>query len=179
MKKIYFIFTLALLLTACGFHLQGDMHFAPSLRHIYLQTPDPYGYLSKDLQQYLRMSNVQLVDSPNQADFILNIVSDTASQVFLSVNPTQQTRQYNLVVTVVFELTNKNGKVVMPPQTLSETKPITIQSNQILSSSNEVNLYYQQMRSTLAYSIMNRIASREVTHMINEFVLNPASQTHL
>ena len=41
-----------------------------------------------------------------------------------------------------------------------------MQSNQILGSSNEANLFYQQMRRTLAYAIMNRIASQEVTQQI-------------
>lgn len=160
---------LCVFLTACGFHLQGEMQLAPPLKRLYLQTPDPYGHLAKNLQQYLKMSNVQLVSSPEEADSILVILSDNAGQVFLSVNATQQTRQYNLVVTVIFEITDKKGRIIVPAQTLTETKPITIQSNQILGSSNETNLYYQQMRHILAYAIMNRIASKEISNLIQKY----------
>ena len=160
---------ICLLLASCGFHLQGEMPLAPPLKRLYLQTPDPYGYLSKSLKQYLKMSHVTLVDNPDKADSILAITNDYASQVFLSVSGTQQTRQYNLVVTVVFEITDNKGRVIVPPQTLAETKPVTIQSNQVLGSSNEVTLYYQQMRRTLAYAIMNRIASKEITRLIVDF----------
>ena len=47
----------------------------------------------------------------------------------------------------------------------------------ILGSSNEANLFYQQMRRTLAYAIMNRIASKEVTNIVNAaFATKPKLQ---
>lgn len=159
---------LSFLLSSCGFHLQGELPLTPPLKKLYLETADPYGQLTKNLQQYLKMSNVTLMPSRADAKTVLVIMSDTTSQLFLSVNSTQQTRQYNLVVTVVFEITDQNGNVILSPQTLAESKPITIQSNQVLGSSNETTLYYQQMRRTLAYAIMNRIASKEVQQMMDK-----------
>lgn len=173
MLRTLFLFSLSLLLTACGYHLQGKTVLAPPLQRMYLQTSDPYGQLAHSLQQYLKMSNVQLVSSPQQASTILVILSDATSQVLLSVGGTQQTRQYNLIVTVSFEIQDAHGRTILGVQTLSESTPITIQSNQILGSSNEANLFYQQMRRALAYAIMNRIASREVTSIINKALSSP------
>jgi outer membrane lipopolysaccharide assembly protein LptE/RlpB len=113
------------------------------------------------------MSHVQLTQTAHEATTTLVIMQDESSQSLLSVNGTQQTRQYLLRVTVVFEILDKNGQTIVPAQTLTETKVITIQSNQILGSSNEANLYYLQMRSRLAYAIMLRIASDQVTRMID------------
>lgn len=158
----------ALFLTACGFHLQGEQKLAAPLHHMYLQSPDPYGHLARDLRQYLKMSNVQLAKLPGEAVTTLTILQDTSSQTLLSVSGTQQTRQYLLRVTVMFEVSDKNGQTIVPPQTLSEARAITIQSNQILGSSNEANLYYQQMRRRLAYAIMSRLASDQITRMIDE-----------
>ena len=138
---------------------------------MYLQTPDPYGHLARALHQYLKMSNVQLTQSPAEATTTLVILQDEPSQTLLSVNGTQQTRQYLLRVTVVFEVLDKNGVVIVPPQTLSEARAMTIQSNQILGSSNEANLYYQQMRQRLASAVMSRLASHEVTNLIDASTL--------
>lgn len=157
---------LSILLTACGFHLQGEKALAPPLHRMYVQAADPYGPLVRSLQQSLRMSEVKLVDSAAQADTVLIILQDTPSQQLLAPNGTLQTRQYILAITVIFEITDAKGRILISPQTLSEGRPITIQSNQILGSSNEVNIYYQQMRRILAYSIMNRLASREITRDI-------------
>lgn len=163
---VYFFLTL--LLIGCGFRPQGEVQLAPPLHRMYLQDPDPYGVLARNLQTSLKMSKVQLVSSPQDADTILVIMQNYNTQRFLGVSGTQQTRQYELKVTVVFEITDAKGLTLLSPQTLSEARNITMQSNQILGSSNEANLLYQQMRRSLAYAIINRIASKEVTALVNE-----------
>lgn len=168
MNKVYIsiLLCLSLLLTSCGFRLQGEKHLAPQLHRLYLKTPDPYGQLARSLQQYFKLSGVQVVSSPTEATAILVIMKDDPSQLLLSVSGTQQTRQYTLTVTAVFEITDTRGMIMVGPQTLTESRTITIQSNQVLGSSNEANLFYQQIRRSLAYTILNRIASREITQMV-------------
>lgn len=173
MVRYLLLLTCCLLLTSCGFHLQGEAKLAPPLHRLYLQTPDPYGNLARNLKQYLKMSKVRLVPSPTQAETILAVTRDETAQEFISVSATTQTRQYRLKVTVVFEITNSKGQVIIDPQTLVEERIITIQSNQILGSSNETALLYQQMRRALAYAIINRIASRDITRAIDEFYSTP------
>jgi LPS-assembly lipoprotein len=165
--KVCLMFCLLVSLSSCGFHLQGEKQLAPPLHRMYLQTPDPYGQLAQTLKQYLKLSKVQLASSPQEAATILSILRDDTSEDLLSVSGTQLTRQYNLKVTVVFEITDPQGRILVNPQTLAESRVITVQSNQILGNSNEANLFYQQMRRTLAYSIINRIASKEITTDIN------------
>lgn len=161
-------------LIGCGFHLQGEVPLAPPLKKLYLQTDDPYGTLSRDLQENMKLSHVVLVDSPDQAETILAITHDDATQTLLSVSGTQQTRQYNLAVTVTFNVSDNKGNPIIGDQTLQESRTITVQSNQILGSSNEATLYYQQMRQILATAIMNRLSSTDVTDTINDaFVVKP------
>lgn len=164
--KVLFLLLTTLSLSGCGFHLQGEMQLVPPLHRIYLQTQDPYGYLASNLREILKMSHVCLAPDPVEASTILVILQDESSQELLSVSSTQQTRQYNLRVTVIFEINDPRGYTIIGPQTLTETRVITVQSNQILGNSNEANLYYQQMRRSLAYAIMNRLASKEISRVI-------------
>jgi LPS-assembly lipoprotein len=164
--SIFIILCTMALLPSCGFHLQGELKLAPPLKRLYLQIPDPYGNLAHNLIANLKMSRVQLVSSPAEASTILVILRDETAQDLLSTSGTQQTRQYNLRVIVTFDITDVAGHSLTGPQTLSEARTITIQSNQVLGSSNEVNSFYEQMRRSLAYGIMNRIASKEITKAI-------------
>lgn len=171
MKKYFnllLLFFLISLISACGFHLKGQMPLAPPLHKMYLDIPDPYGALARNLKENLKVSHVQLVEEREKANTILVVSRDDNSQELLSVNGTQQTRQYNLKVTVTFSVTDNKGMTLIPPVTLIEARAITVQSNQILGSSNEANLYYQQMRRTLALAIMDRLSSREATRLVNE-----------
>lgn len=172
---IAFVLT-GFLIGGCGFHLQGEVPLAPPLKKLYIQTDDPYGSLSRDLEQNLKLSHVTLVNQPEDADTILVINSDTATQNLQSVSGTQQTRQYNLVVTVVFGVTDKHGSPLIENQTLQESRSITVQSNQILGSSNEATLYYQQMRRILADGIMSRLSSAELTNIVNQAFAPPPPQ---
>lgn len=168
-RNIFSVFILLLtscLMVSCGFHLQGQVLLAPPLHRLYLQTPDPYGQLSRNLQQNLKLSGVTLVPTQAEADTTLTILQDNTSQTLLGVNGTQQTRQFLLSVIVSFQISDAKGLIILPPQILREDRVITVQSNLILGSSNEANLYYSQMRRTLAFAITNRLASREVTKKI-------------
>lgn len=172
-------FSLAILITSflvgCGFHMQGEVPLAPPLKKLYLQTDDPYGSLSRDLQQNMKLSHVTLVTDQSDADTTLAITQDSATQTLLSVSGTQQTRQYNLTVTVSFYVTDNHGNILLNNQSLQETRAITVQSNQILGSSNEANLYYQQMRRVLAQAIMNRLSSQDVTDAVNAAFEKPVT----
>lgn len=166
MRKL-FVLMCCLMLSACGFTLQGEKQLAPPLHRLYLQTPDTYGNLERNLKDSLKMSGVKLVSSPAEADTMLIVTSDNSYQELLSVSGTQQTRQYSLRLVVSFEITTPSGKVLLPAESLSDSRTITVQSNQILGSSNESTMYYQQMRRSIAAAIMNRLASTQVTDIIN------------
>ncbi len=157
---------IGLTVTGCGFHLRGPVQLAPALQQMYLQTSDPYGPLARGLTQFLKSSRVHLVSSPNQAKTILKIIKEDTGQQLLSVGGTQQTRQYNLILTVTFQITAPNGTELIPAQTVSETRTIPIQSNQTLAGSNEANNLYRQMRQAIIYDIMSRLSSSSVTEIL-------------
>lgn len=160
--------------SACGYHFQGPVQFAPQLNPLYVEAPSPYGQLAQSLQQSLKVSQMDIAPSAGSARAILRIVRDDTVQQLLSVSSSQQTRQYQLSIVVTYEICNAQGKILVGPETLTESRPLTTQSNQILGSSNEANLFYQQMRRTLAQAIINRIASEDVTALLQrELSLTP------
>lgn len=165
--KMFILISCMSLLLSCGFRLQGQLQLAQPLRTLYLQTPDPYGHLARNLRNGLRLSNVRMVDNPQQASTILTIQQDSTNQALAGVNSTTLTRQYVVSVTVVFSIIDPRGRTILPNQTLTASRVFTTQSTQILGSSNELNLYYQQMRVELANAILYRIASQQVTQLIN------------
>jgi LPS-assembly lipoprotein len=153
--------SICLLLSGCGFHLRGSFTLAPPLKLMYLQTSDPYGELAHNLRQSLAATGVVFTDTPRQATTILEILHENTSQQLLSVGGTQQTRQYNLVLSVVFQVTTPQGKMIIPQQTVSITQALTIQADQILGGSNEENNLYHQMRKAIIYTLLNVLTSKE------------------
>lgn len=165
---IYII--MILVVTSCGYHLRGSIPLAPQLNKLYLETRDPYGQLTRYLRQFLKVSGVTLVEKPEDATAVLVILHEATSQQLLGMSGTQQTRQYNLILTVIFQVTDTQSKVIVPAQTIVETRSFTIKSDQILAGSNEANNLYNQMRQAIVYDIMTRLGSTEITRL-----LTPAS----
>jgi len=166
MRKLFLLFTsifLIILLTSCGFHRRGSVTLAPPLQKLYLQISDPYSDLARNIRLYLKMSGVQLASKPSQATSILDILSENSSQQLLNISGTQATRQYNLILTVSYQITDSRGNILVETQTATETRPLTIDASQMLSGSNQSVSLYHQMRQAIVYDIMSRLASREIT----------------
>ena len=166
--KLLAIMWLCLSLTSCGFHLRGPTPLPPPLKNIYVQSSDPYGALAHNIKQFLSMSGASVTDTSAKASTVLDILDEHSSEQLLSVGTTQQTRQYTLTLTVTFQLTDPQGRVLVTPQTVAETQSITIEADQILGGSNEQNNMYQIMRRKIVYRIMNLLASPAVAEAVTQ-----------
>lgn len=161
LQGLFFLFLLAL--AGCGFQPRSFTPLAKPLHNVYIQAHDPYSELTRNIKQYLRMSGVHLVANPQEASTILSIDREISGQELLSINSSQQTRQYNLRLAVAFEISDNRGQIITGPQTLTETRPLTLQSNQILAGSNQAAQLYHDMRRSITYSLMNWLSSKAVT----------------
>jgi len=162
-RRAILLFMGLFFLTSCGFHTRGNIILAPPLHSIYLKTNDPYGQLAKNIKQHLKTSGVHITNQPSEAMTVLDILSEQQNNQLVNTSGTQQTRQYNLILTVNFQITDPFGKILTPAQTVSESRSLTIQSNQILAGSNESLNLYQQMRRAIVFDIISRLSSRDIT----------------
>jgi LPS-assembly lipoprotein len=168
MRKSLLLFLLFFIscITGCGFHPRGPVTLAPPLQNLYLQVSDPYGDLARNLRLYLKMSGVHLTNNLNNATTILDVISETTSEQLLNISGSQLTRQYNLILTVTYQVTDNHGNLLVEKQTATETRPLTINSDQMLSGSNQAASLYKQMRQAIVYDIMSRLASRDITTLL-------------
>ncbi len=171
--RILFWILLCLCLSSCGFHQRTAPTLSPPLQTIYIQTNDPYGQLTKNLHLYLKMSGVHLAKTQSDATSTLEILSENTSEQLLNISGTQSTRQYNLTLTVTYRIMDNRGNVLVDTQTATETRPLTINANQMLSGSNQAVSLYQQMRQVIIYDIISRLASRDITTLLASKQIHP------
>jgi len=165
----FFALFLVLLLSSCGFHLRGNIPLSPHIKHIYLKTESPYSELSRNIRTTFQTSNIDVVSTPDEANVTLAILSTQESQQQTNVSATQQTRQFLLTYTVIFEVQDSKGIPVSLPQTVSETRTFTIKSSETLAGSNEAMTLFQQMHSAVVFDMMTRLSSHQMTKSINEY----------
>lgn len=170
--KAMLAFFISTCLISCGFHLRGQVNLSPALQSLYIKTRTPYSDFTQNLRRYLKMSNVHLTDSAASATTVLQILSENSGQSLSGVNSTLQTRQYNLTLTINFQITDPNGTVLIPQLVATETRTLTVNSNQVLAGSNQADALNQDMRRAVIFDIMNILSSKNVTDVLNKVKLN-------
>jgi LPS-assembly lipoprotein len=167
MKKL-FILALTILLAGCGFHLRGAHPLPPQLHTMYLQSGKPYSDLTKQVKMTLAFSNVKLLDDPTKAPIILALSNENFSTYQTSVGNSTQTRNYNAIYSVTYQLQNKYGSDITTAKTISSSTTITVNQNEILENSNKLNIAKQNLIRDLVMKLMFQLSSKNTIATLNK-----------
>ncbi len=148
-------FFAVLLLTACGFHLRGQVPLPESLKYVYVEGASPI--LREQLRKTLRASSAKLLDSPDKAQVMVKIVSENNGQGSLSLGVTGRTNEYELTYSISYQLANaKDGELKPQPPLLVKRQYYNNQQD-ILAKSNEQLLIVSEMNQLAAQMLLNRL----------------------
>lgn len=148
--------SLALLLTACGFHLRGDakMPFAS----LYIEAANTTSPLVTELRRNLEANHVQLVDKAEDADVVLNIASDLPEKQILTLGGSGRVSEFQLRYRVSLRAYDSEQREWLPADELLLSRDFTYDDAQILAKESEEAMLYQSMRSDMAQQIMRRLS---------------------
>ncbi|WP_298444759.1 LPS assembly lipoprotein LptE [uncultured Ferrimonas sp.] len=147
-----------LLLSGCGFRLQGNYQYPEQLAQVQLQSNDQYGELHRLLQDKMRLHNIQVVNDANAPRIWLN--NDQLERTTLSLFPSGQVAEYQLVYSVSFN--------VQLQQQQAQTFNVEVRRDYLddprtaLAKNRELDLLLQEMRQSAADKIMRILATTEV-----------------
>ena len=155
-----------LLIAGCGFQLRGAVDLPPELQLLYIESTPAQSDVAQALVTNFRNNNVHIVDSPQQAPVTLAILNEQITQTIDSVSASTTTRQYTLRYRLNYQLQQRNGQVIVGPCTTMVDRIVTINTNQVLGSSNEKMLIEQEMRQDAARSVLNTLSSEHVLQQL-------------
>ena len=148
---------LALTLSACGFHLRGQMNLPPEMARTHVEGVGAHSDLGRDLRRLLEGGGVQVVDSAEQATAILDIINNRASRRVLSVQGGGKVQEYELVQQLVFSVRTTDGRVLLPPQQLELTREYLFDRNDPLASNSLQGEIRDEMRRDIVQLLMRRL----------------------
>lgn len=152
---------LVALLTACGFRLKG-------------QTPLPFNTVYTNIAEnsafgaQLRRSvmaaspETRFTNDVTQAQARLTELSNTQTLEEVSISVQGQVEEYELRIEFVFQLTDKQGHVILPPTTLVATREIPYDSGALQAKQGEIGALYIEMQQSLVDRIVRRMTAPEV-----------------
>lgn len=159
MAKRTILLALALSLTACGFHLRGHgvQGAAFAFHSIYVRAPGE-SPLIVSLRRELALNKLDVKPSPEQADLVLDIVSERSDKQILALSTGGHVLEYLLRYRVSLRAYDRQQ------QEWREAREITLQRNfpyddtQILAKQQEEAMFYQDMRSDAVQLIVRSLA---------------------
>ena len=147
---------LALLLAACGFQLRGtaDLPF----QTIYV--PGATGGIALEVKREIEAgSHTRVVDSPKQAQALLQFTQESQTSQILSLDVNGRVRSLRLLYTVSFQVVDTKGGDFVPPTTLRLSRDETYNDADILAKQAEQVLLYRDMQTDMVQQVMRRMAA--------------------
>ncbi len=165
MKKLIFTILFALLISGCGFHLRGAQPLPPALQTIHIQTPEPYGEFTSILKRNLNATGIHIAKTPQAVN--LRILSSQLSNTNPTIGASSQARVYTFTYTAVFDLADRKGKTILPPQTVASSRNLTLNANQILGSNDQLTLLTRELEQDVVNKIYNRLTAQQVIQAVS------------
>lgn len=146
-------------LTACGFHLRGSglnvVEFA--FKSLYLKAPAETPFIS-DLRRSLDSAKIVLTGSPEQADLVLEVVSEQTAKQILSLSGGGRVNEYQLFYRVSLRAYDKQRIDWLPPEEIALSRILAYSDAQILAKEQEETVLFKDMRTDAVAQAMRRLS---------------------
>lgn len=154
MRAFLLLFTL--LLSACGFQLRGQagMPFTT----LYLDAANPNSAMIAELRRNLEFNKVILVNSAEQAEVILNIVSEYPNKQILTLGGSGRVTEFQLNYKVSLRAYDLKQIDWIPAEEMVLRRYYSYDDTKILAKEQEEAMIYQSMRADMVRQIVRRLS---------------------
>jgi LPS-assembly lipoprotein len=150
---------IALSLAACGFHLRGSdlkgMQFA--FKTLYLKAPGETAFVS-DLRRALDAGKVPTVNAADQAELVLEVVSEQTTKQILSLSGSGRVQEYQLFYRVSLRAYDAKQNDWLPADEIMLSRILAYDDAQVLAKEQEEALLYKDMRTDAVSQALRRLS---------------------
>jgi LPS-assembly lipoprotein len=143
-------------LASCGF--QQSAARALPFQTLYIDAP-AYGSFAGDLKRYIASgSQPKLVARPEDAQVVLQVLSEIQETQILSLTTAGQVAEYQLRYRVSYRLHDNANKDWIPPNDILLRRDLTYDVQAVLAKADEMALLFQSMREDAVRQMMRRMS---------------------
>jgi LPS-assembly lipoprotein len=155
MCRIHWVMLLALALSACGFQLRGMAEL--SFKSLYIQG-NPLS-ISRELKQSLKTNGIQVVESAEGADLLLELLNETNEKRILSLSGGGLVREFELNYKLNFRTRDPANPLWSPVQTVQARRDFSYDDKVLLGKAEEEARLNTDMRNDAVREILRRLTA--------------------
>ncbi|MEA5097444.1 MAG: LPS assembly lipoprotein LptE [Burkholderiaceae bacterium] len=150
------------LLSACGFHLRGSspQDMLP-FKTIHFAFPENSS-LAVELKRNLRGGGTIVVPNRKDAEASLELLAEKKNKGILSLNVQGRVREYELTYILSFQVKDRTGKILLPPNAVAQKRTLNYSETQVLGKEVEEAELYRDMQTDLVQQIIRRMAAIKI-----------------
>lgn len=153
-KPAYFLLALAMLaLSACGFQLRGKADL--SFHTLYIQGPTLS--ISKALKKSLTLNGVNIVNDPEKAELMLEMIGETSEKRILSLSGSGRVREFELYYRSDFRLKDPASETWGTVQSVEGRRDFSYDDRALLAKQGEEERLNQDMRDDAVREILRHL----------------------
>lgn len=151
------ILMLTALLAACGFQLRGSYSLPFDTLHVALPESSALHALIK--RNVEAGSQAHVVASERDAQATLTVLRDVSQKNILSLDSTGRVREYQLVRSFAFRVSDSKNRELMPPGEIVIRRDITYSDTQVLAKESEEALLWRDIQNDLVQQLIRRLVA--------------------
>ena len=147
-----------LLLAACGFQLRGTA----TLPFETIYVPNATAGIALGLKRNIASgTGTRVLDDAKGAEAQLQFSEESRQKEILSLTSAGRVSEYRLIYRVRFRVSDGKGGDFLPPSTVTLTRDMTYDDEQVLAKETEEQLLFRDMQADMVQQIMRRIATAQ------------------
>lgn len=147
-----------MLLSSCGFHIQGALTTPAEMQRTYIDTNDPYSLFYRELRVQLKAAGVDLADTATDATATFSIYYDETDQRVLSVSARNVPTEYEVYYTIEYAIDGSTSRL-LEKQDLTVTRNYTYDSTLVLGKAREEQLLREALVKDLVRIVLKQIST--------------------
>lgn len=145
-----------LVLSGCGFQLRGTGVDSVKLDSLQVSAEDPHSAIVREVVDTLTRERVTISSA---ATYHLRLFGERQQSQALTYTGRATPAEMSLTSEVAFTISDRQGRVLVGPETLSTERVYVNDRDNVVGSSQEADLLRREMRNDLSRQLLFRLSS--------------------
>jgi|SRR5579883_1141615 len=159
--KTALLLLVAALLSACGFHLRGEIKLASNLQRVVVISSNAASPLKRSVESALKRAGATVVEAPGEGVGEIRMTGVGIQTLVGSVGGNARVNEFNMVYHVDLEIVDSAGKTVLEKSPIEQTRSFTFDQTQAAGTGAQQDVIRREMERDMAQAVMRKIDSVE------------------
>lgn len=156
-SRLSLLLLLALSLTACGFHLRGNIPLSEGVKNMYVIAPE--GTFKDMLEEVLTSAGARLATTKAGADVILNVTKASSDRTVGTLDERGKASSFNLTFSVTYTLDDPDGNFIRKVTNVVETRRYSFDPDFVVESESEELELQKSMEQDVVLRIVRQLST--------------------